>query len=61
MEIAESMYASGKATQLEVLDSQLAFESARTNYASALFEAKIAEISLKKSLGLLDYTTNERD
>jgi len=61
VEIAGSMYTSGKATQLEVLDSQLAFEHARTNYASALFEAKIAEISLKKSLGLLDYTTNERD
>jgi outer membrane protein TolC len=54
VEFAERLYANGKATQLEVLDAQLAFESARTNMASALFEAAIADLALKKSLGLLD-------
>lgn len=54
VQLAESLYANGKATQLEVLDAQLALEVARTNYANALFEGKNAEITLKKALGLLD-------
>ena len=52
--MAESLYTNGKATQLEVLDAQLALEAARTNMAVALFEAALADIALKKSLGLLD-------
>ena len=54
LEMAESLYKNGKATQLEVLDAQLALEVARTNMAAALYEGSVAEISLKKSLGLLD-------
>jgi len=52
--IAESLYANGRATQLEVLDAQLALEVSRTNLANALFEGKVAEISLKKALGFID-------
>jgi len=52
--IAESLYENGKATQLEVLDAQLALAVAKNNMATALYEGKIAEIALKNSLGLID-------
>ncbi len=52
--LAESLYTNGKATQLEVLDAQLALDIAKTNMANALYEGKIAEISLKNSLGLIE-------
>ena len=51
--MAESLYTNGKATQLEVLDAQLALKLAKTNMASALFEGTVAETNLKKSLGIL--------
>lgn len=52
VDIAESMYANGASTQLEVLDAQLALAVARNNYAGALFDGKVAEINLEKSLGV---------
>ena len=57
--LAESLYTNGKATQLEVLDAQLAFEVARTNMVSYLYEGKVAEIMLKKSLGIIDIDLKE--
>ncbi|MBN1292748.1 MAG: TolC family protein [Candidatus Latescibacteria bacterium] len=54
LEMAESLYKNGKATQLEVLDAQLALEVARTNMVAALYEGTIAEIMLKRNLGILD-------
>jgi outer membrane protein TolC len=54
VEIAENLYANGKATQLEALDAQLALQVARTNMASALYAGTMAEIALNKSLGLLE-------
>jgi len=54
VELAENMYRNGKATQLEVLDAQLALEAARTNYTRVLFEGNVNEITLRKNLGLLD-------
>jgi outer membrane protein TolC len=54
VELAGTLYANGKATQLEVLDAQLALEGARTSMASALYQGAIAEINLKKSLGRPD-------
>jgi outer membrane protein len=54
VELSESLFSNGKATQLEVLDAQLALEVARTNMASALYSGTVAVIALKKSLGLLD-------
>ena len=53
-EMAESLFAAGKATQLEVLDVQLALESARTNMVSALYDGVIAETTLRGSLGIID-------
>lgn len=58
VEISESLYTNGKATQLEVLDAQLAMELAKNNMASALYEGKVAEIMLKKSLGLIETGKN---
>ncbi len=54
LEMAESLYKNGKATQLEVFDAQLALDIAKSNMANALYEGIIAEITLKKSLGLID-------
>lgn len=51
--LAESLYTNGKVTQLDVLDAQLARDVAKNNMANALFEGKIAEISLKNSLGII--------
>jgi len=53
LRMAESLYANGKATQLEVLDAQLMLDQAKTNMVSALYNGLVAEISLKKSLGLV--------
>ncbi|MFC1541851.1 TolC family protein [Candidatus Latescibacterota bacterium] len=55
--MAESMYKNGKATQLEVFDMQLTLELAKTNMINAIFEAGIAEITLKQSLGLIVINT----
>jgi outer membrane protein TolC len=54
VQIAGNLYASGRATQLEVLDAQLALQAAQTNMASALYGGTMADITLKRSLGLLD-------
>ena len=54
VEISENLYRNGRTTQIEVLDAQLALEVARTNLTSALYQADIAEVTLRKSLGLLD-------
>lgn len=53
-QISETLFTNGKATQLEVLDAQLALEIAKNNMANALYQAKINEINLKKSLGLIE-------
>ncbi|MEW6753018.1 MAG: TolC family protein [Candidatus Latescibacterota bacterium] len=58
VEIAESLYANGRATQLEVLDAQLALQVARTNMASALHEGTVSDIILRKALGLLEAGAN---
>ncbi len=54
VELAGNLYRNGRATQLQVLDAQLALEVARTNMTSALFQGNIAEVNLRRSLGLLD-------
>lgn len=54
LELSENLYKNGKATQLEVLDAELALAVAKNNMTSALYSGAMAEISLRKSLGLLD-------
>lgn len=61
VEIAEALYANGKATQLEVLDAQLALHAARTQLTQALYSGTVAEITLNKSLGRLDAAGNRKD
>lgn len=53
-EMAESRFRAGAATQLEVMDAQLALEQARTNMVNALYQGVTAEIQLRRSLGLID-------
>ena len=59
--LAESLYTNGKATQLEVLDAQLALEVAKTNMVNYLFEGKVAEIMLQKNLGIINIDKKERE
>jgi len=61
VDMAESLFRNGRATQLEVLDAQLALEISKTNLANALYDGKTAEINLKKALGILDSDRNGRD
>lgn len=61
LKLVESLYTNGKATQLEVLDAQLARDLAKSNMAQALYEGKVAEILLKSSLGLIELDSHERD
>jgi len=61
VDMAESLFRNGRATQLEVLDAQLALEISKTNLANALYAGKTAEINLKKALGILDSDRNGRD
>ncbi len=51
LSIAEVRYENGLATQLEVLDAQVALNTARTNELSAYFDAITARAELEKALG----------
>jgi len=51
LSIAEVRYESGLATQLEVMDAQIALNQARTNELTARFEAITARAELDKVLG----------
>ncbi|HHJ00957.1 MAG TPA: TolC family protein, partial [Candidatus Aerophobetes bacterium] len=50
LSIAESRYANGTATNLEVLDAQLALTRARTNYVKALYDYNVAKAKLEKAM-----------
>ena len=51
LKIAEVRYENGIATQLEVLDVQLALTQARMNHLSALYEYSIAQVNLRRATG----------
>lgn len=60
MELAEEIYRitqikyrEGVGSNLEVMEADAALKEAQTNYYSALFDAMIAEIELRKALGTL--------
>ena len=61
VDMAESLFRNGRATQLEVLDAQLALEVSKTTLANALYDGKTAEINLKKALGILEFDRNGRE
>jgi len=51
LEIAEVRYENGLATQLEVLDAQVALNQANTNELSAYYDAITAKADLEKAMG----------
>ena len=51
LRIGEVRYENGIATQLEVLDAQLALTQARTNHLRALYEYSIARVNLRRATG----------
>ena len=55
-EVTKIKYQEGVGSNLEVTEAQNALQQAETNYYSALYDALIAQVDLKKALGTL---TNE--
>ena len=53
--ITETKYKEGVGANLEVIDADTSLKEAQTNYYSALFDAVIAQIELKKALGTLHH------
>jgi outer membrane protein TolC len=62
LEIANERYLQGYATNLEVLDSQLALNTARQNQLQAIHDLNLAIAKMKKAMGTLlsDYETGAR-
>lgn len=53
LRLAQLGYEQGVHTQLEVLDTQLALDSARKNYAEALYAHILAKVMLERATGRL--------
>ncbi|MCP4460313.1 MAG: TolC family protein [Cytophagales bacterium] len=53
-DITQIKYTEGVGSNLEVMNADAALKEAQTNYYNALYEAVIARIELKKSLGTLN-------
>ena len=58
-EIATISYEAGMITRLDMDGAFLALTQARTNYASALYSLKTAEVALARILGILDTSIEE--
>jgi outer membrane protein TolC len=54
LRLANLMYEEGTNTQLDVLSSQLALTQASMNYASSIFDYKLARYQLRKAIGTLN-------
>ncbi len=54
LRLANMMYEEGTNTQLDVLNTQLALNQARLNYASSIFEYQMARYQLRKVTGTLN-------
>lgn len=54
LRLANLMYEEGTNTQLDVLNSSLALNQARLNYASSLYEYQVARYRLRKVTGTLE-------
>ncbi len=52
--LAQSRYRTGKGTQLEVLDAQLALSAARTDLARATYGHELAVVELERVTGTID-------
>ena len=53
LRLARSRFEAGVATQLDVLDAQLALSEAKTNKIQALFEHSVAVVRMKRAMGVL--------
>ena len=53
LRIANERYRQGMATNLEVMDAQLALTTARTNRIQALYELNVSAAKLKKAMGTI--------
>ena len=51
LDISEQSYAAGAATNLEVIDAQLAATTARLEHLKALYDYRNAQIQLKAATG----------
>jgi outer membrane protein len=51
LDIAEVRYQNGISTQLEVMDAQLALQTARTEYLKAVYDQRIAVFDLERAIG----------
>jgi outer membrane protein TolC len=54
LRLANLMYEEGTNTQLDVLNSSLALNQARLNYASSLYEYQVTRYRLRKVTGTLE-------
>lgn len=52
-DITQTKYQEGVGSSLEVIEADTALKEAQTNYYSALYDAIIAQLDLKKALGIL--------
>lgn len=59
--IAETRFASGLSTQLELTDAEMALEQARVNYATTLYQYDVAVAHLEKSIGRAPGSGSEGD
>lgn len=52
-EVAKIKYQEGLGSNIEVVDAEIAYQEAETNYFDALFDAIVAKVELEKALGIL--------
>ncbi|MBD3277697.1 MAG: hypothetical protein GF388_05305 [Candidatus Aegiribacteria sp.] len=61
VEIASVSYEAGMITRLEMDQAFLSLTTARTNYASALYELRTAEAELMRAVGLMEGYVDEKE
>src|SRR5690606_8166440 len=52
-EIAKIKYQEGVGSNIEVVDAEIAYQQAETNYFNALYDALVAQVDLQAALGIL--------
>lgn len=52
-DVSRIKYQEGVGSNIEVIDAEIAYQQAETNYYNALYDALAAQVELKKALGIL--------
>lgn len=52
-EVSKIKYQEGVGSNIEVIDAEIAYQEAETNYYNALYDALVAKVELEKALGIL--------